>query len=61
MGVYKKEERWYIDYYLPTGKRKREVISIILIIRKLKDYYYFLHIPWFPESAPTHLHPISQS
>jgi len=28
MGVFKKENRWYIDYYLPSGKRKREVVSI---------------------------------
>ena len=28
MGVYKKENRWYIDYYLPDGKRKREVVTI---------------------------------
>ncbi len=28
MGVYKKENRWYIDYYQPDGKRKREVITI---------------------------------
>ena len=28
MGVYKKKERWYIDYYLPNGKRKREVVTI---------------------------------
>ena len=28
MGVYKKNNRWYIDYYMPNGKRKREVVSI---------------------------------
>ena len=28
MGVYKKNNRWYIDYYLPNGKRKREAVSI---------------------------------
>jgi len=28
MGVYKKDYRWYIDYYLPNGRRKREVVSI---------------------------------
>jgi len=28
MGVYKKENRWYIDYYKPDGKRKREVVTI---------------------------------
>jgi len=28
MGVYKKENRWYLDYYLPDGKRKREVVTI---------------------------------
>lgn len=28
MGVYKKNNRWYIDYYLPTGKRKRETVTI---------------------------------
>ena len=28
MGVYKKDNRWYIDYYLPNGKRKREAVSI---------------------------------
>ncbi|MCH7535955.1 MAG: hypothetical protein IH948_09505, partial [Bacteroidetes bacterium] len=28
MGVYKKDNRWYIDYYLPNGRRKREVVSI---------------------------------
>jgi len=28
MGVYKKNNRWYIDYYLPNGKRKREVVTI---------------------------------
>lgn len=28
MGVYKKDNRWYLDYYLPNGKRKREVVSI---------------------------------
>lgn len=28
MGVYKKKNRWYIDYYLPSGIRKREVVTI---------------------------------
>ncbi len=28
MGVYKKGNRFYIDYSLPDGKRKREVVSI---------------------------------
>ena len=28
MGVYKKDNRWYIDYYLPDGKRKREIVTI---------------------------------
>ncbi len=28
MGVYRKKNRWFIDYYLPNGKRKREVVSI---------------------------------
>jgi len=28
MAVYKKNNRWYIDYYLPDGKRKREVVTI---------------------------------
>jgi len=28
MGVYKKNNRYYIDYYLPDGKRKREVVTI---------------------------------
>lgn len=28
MGVYKKDNRWYIDYYLPDGKRKREMVTI---------------------------------
>jgi integrase len=28
MGVYKKRNRWYVDYYLPGGKRKREVVKI---------------------------------
>ncbi len=27
MGVYKKDNRWYIDYYI-HGKRKREVVTI---------------------------------
>lgn len=27
MGVYKKDNRWYIDYYLPDGRRKREVVG----------------------------------
>lgn len=28
MGVLKKKNRWYIDYYLPNGKRKREVVTV---------------------------------
>ncbi len=28
MGVYRKDNRWYIDYYLPDGKRKREMVTI---------------------------------
>ena len=28
MGVYRKHNRWYIDYYMPNRKRKREVVSI---------------------------------
>jgi len=28
MACYKKDNRWYIDYYLPCGKRKREVVKI---------------------------------
>jgi len=28
MGVYKKGNRWFIDYYLPNGQRKREAVSI---------------------------------
>ena len=28
MSVYKKNNRWYIDYYLPNGQRKREAVSI---------------------------------
>ena len=28
MGIYKKENRWYIDYYLPDGSRKREVVTV---------------------------------
>lgn len=28
MGVFKKDNRWYIDYYLPDGKRKREIVTI---------------------------------
>jgi len=28
MAVYKKNDRWYIDYYLPNGNRKREVVTI---------------------------------
>jgi len=27
MGVYKKGINWYIDYYLPNGKRKREKVG----------------------------------
>jgi len=28
MGVYKKKNRWYVEFYLPTGKRKRQVVKI---------------------------------
>jgi len=28
MGVYERNNHWYIDYYLPYGRRKREVITI---------------------------------
>ncbi|MFI5324453.1 MAG: tyrosine-type recombinase/integrase [Thermodesulfobacteriota bacterium] len=28
MGVFYKKNRWYLDYSLPDGKRKREVVSI---------------------------------
>jgi len=28
MGVNKKDNRWYVDYYKPDGKRKRDVVSI---------------------------------
>ncbi len=28
MGVYRKDNRWYIDYYLPDRKRKREIVTI---------------------------------
>jgi hypothetical protein len=28
MAVYKKNNRWFIDYYLPDGKRKRETVTI---------------------------------
>ncbi len=28
MAVYRKDNRWYIDYYLPDGKRKRETVTI---------------------------------
>jgi integrase len=28
MGVFKKKGRYYIDYYLPDGMRKREVVTI---------------------------------
>jgi site-specific recombinase XerD len=28
MSIYKKNNRWYIDYYLPNGKRKREAVTI---------------------------------
>jgi hypothetical protein len=28
MAVSKKDNRWFIDYYLPDGKRKREVVAI---------------------------------
>lgn len=28
MGVFKKDNRWYLDYYLPDGKRKREIVTI---------------------------------
>ena len=27
MGIYKKGKNWYIDYYLPNGKRKREKVG----------------------------------
>jgi len=27
MGLFKKGKNWYIDYYLPAGKRKREMIG----------------------------------
>jgi hypothetical protein len=27
MGVFVKGKRWYIDYYLPDGRRKREVVG----------------------------------
>ena len=28
MSVYKKDNREYVDYYKPDGKRKRDVVSI---------------------------------
>jgi len=28
MGVYKKENRWYIGYYKHDGKRKRKIVTI---------------------------------
>ena len=28
MGILHKYNRWYLDYYMPDGKRKREVVSI---------------------------------
>jgi hypothetical protein len=28
MGVYRKDNRWYLDYYLPDGTRKREIVTI---------------------------------
>ena len=28
MAAYKKNNRWYIDYYLPNGNRKREIVTI---------------------------------
>ncbi len=28
MGAYQKGNRWYIDYYLPDGRRKREVVTV---------------------------------
>ena len=28
MAVYKKNGRYHIDYYLPNGKRRREVVKI---------------------------------
>jgi integrase len=28
MAVFKKRNRWFIDYYLPGGQRKREVVTI---------------------------------
>jgi len=34
MGVYQKGNRWYIDYYLPDGRRKREVVGHIGKISK---------------------------
>lgn len=27
MGVYQKGNRWYTDYYLQDGRRKREVVG----------------------------------
>jgi len=32
MGVFIKGRRWYIDYYLPNGKRKREVVGPVDVI-----------------------------
>ncbi len=28
MGVYQKDNRWYVDYYLHDGRRKREAVTI---------------------------------
>lgn len=28
MAVFKKDNRWYIDYYRPDGRRKREIVTI---------------------------------
>jgi hypothetical protein len=28
MAVYKKDNCWYVDYYMPNGKRRREVVTI---------------------------------
>ncbi len=28
MAVFKKDNRWHLDYYLPDGKRKREIVTI---------------------------------
>jgi len=42
MGVYKKGINWYIDYYLPHGKRKRE--ERISFDEMAKEYLVFLRI-----------------